>query len=92
MAVAWFHSDWLPRRAANFVDLQVDVLGRGCRIVMAHLLFPSLAPVAKGEESGQVLWLSHTLDTPQSLSPMRLPRPTKVGVICCAMLLALKEH
>ena len=76
--------------AANFVDLQVHVLGRGCRALMAHLHFPSLA-LAKGEESAQVQWLSHALNMPQPLSPVPLPRPTELGVVYCVLLLSLKE-
>lgn len=57
----------------------------------AHLLFPSLALVAKGEESAQVLWLSHTLGTSQPLFPTPLPESTELGVIFCVLLLALKE-
>lgn len=68
----------------------MDVLGRGWRTLMAHLLSPP-STLAKEEESAQAQWLSHALDVPQLLSPVPLPRPTELGAIYCVLLLALKE-
>lgn len=69
----------------------MDVLEGGCRTVRAHLLFPSLVLVAKGEESAQVPRLSHALDAPQLLFLVPLPKSTELNVICYVPLLALKE-
>lgn len=95
LAIAWFHSDWL---ICCQEGLQVLWIAGGCtgkrvQDTNASFLFPSSALVAKGEESAQVLWLSHALATPHPFPQYHSQSPQSLvssAVSCCLPL--KREH